>query len=72
MLISIFYTLFNTNAVPGRCDGYQRHLSMTKWQNCHTSATLRTDKIVILLSLCHNADIFKYDIFFINVGSDHL
>lgn len=62
MLISIFYTLFNTNAVPGRCDGYQRHFSMTKWQNCHTSDMSRTDRIVILLSLCHMLGIFKYDI----------
>ena len=51
MLISIFYTLFNANAVPGHCDGYQRHFDMTKWQNCHTSDILRTDKNVILLSL---------------------
>lgn len=58
MLISIFYTLFNANAVPGRCDGYQRHFNMTKWQSCHTSVTPRTDKNVILLSFCHMADMF--------------
>nr|DAY19438.1 MAG TPA: hypothetical protein [Caudoviricetes sp.] len=57
MLISIFYTLFNANAIPGRCDGYQRHFSMTKWQKCHTSVMSRTDKNVILLSLCHTTDI---------------
>jgi len=67
MFVSIFYTLFNTNAVPGRCDGYQRHFDMTKWQNCHTSVISRTDKTVILLSLCHMTDISQ-----ISVGSDHL
>ena len=72
MLISISYINFNTNAVPGRFYGYQRHFNMTKWQNCHTSDISRTDKNVILLSLCHMTLIFKYDIPHINVGSDHL
>lgn len=46
--------------------------SMTKWQNCHTSDISRTDKNVILLSLCHMTDVSLYDISHINVGSDHL
>jgi len=61
MIVSISYIKFNANAVPGRSDGYQRHFNMTKWQNCHISDISRTDKTVILLSLCHTLGIFKYD-----------
>ena len=67
MLISISYINFNANAVPGRFYGYQRHFDMTKWQKCHTSDISRTDKTVILLSLCHMTDIPH-----ISVGSNHL